>query len=339
MSLGIFDDHTTAGCFAIRRLFSAFSARLSLKRSTTTKAQRNPHKEGDDNGKSVSSDLPSTDAGSPLMSAVMSTVGAVVDTLDTDLRALSLQIHVSKKDHPELMFEEHYAHQVLCDFMERHGFVVTRHYLGLQTAWRAEFIHVSGVGVAIAVKAALQTYDVPGTVVLLGTPGEEGGGGKAMMLERGGYRDMDVCLMCHPTNGAVDSVSLGSCLAMQSLEAEFFGHPAHAGNAPWDGTNALDAAFLAYSSIAVLRQQIKPDHRVHGMVKGCDSAPNVIPDYVKMRWTVRAPTKGQLMVLLERVKACFEGAALATSCRLKITTDIPYHDLHQNSALGKSPFP
>ncbi|KAL4078670.1 hypothetical protein V8B97DRAFT_1865111 [Scleroderma yunnanense] len=292
-------------------------------------------------------------------SAVVSTIDSKLDTLDDDLRTLSLNIH----DHPEVMFEEHYAHDTLCDYMERHGFVVTRHYLGLETAWKAEFTHgsggrtlginsemdalplighacghnliaVSGVGVAIAVKSALQTYDIPGRIILLGTPGEEGGAGKAIMLERNGYKDMDVCLMCHPSPGPTDSVSLGSCLAMQSIEAEFFGQPAHAGNAPWDGTNALDAAFLAYSSISVLRQQIKPDHRVHGVIQGCRSPANVIPDHAHMRWVVRAPTKDQLAVLRDRVTACFEGAALATSCRLKVIMGIPYHDLRQNSILA-----
>lgn len=292
-------------------------------------------------------------------STLMSSINATLDSLDDDLRTLSLRIH----DRPEIMFEEHFAHDTLCDFMERHGFVVTRHYLGLETAWRAEFTHgsggrtlginsemdalplighacghnliaVSGVGVAIAVQSALQTYDVPGRIILLGTPGEEGGGGKAMLLERGGYKDMDVCLMCHPSPGPTDSASLGSCLAMQSIEAEFTGHSAHAGDAPWDGTNALDAAFLAYSSISVLRQQIKPDHRVHGVIQGSQSSPNVIPDYANMRWLVRAPTRDQLAVLRDRVKACFDGAALATSCGLKVTMGVPYDDLRQNSILA-----
>lgn len=394
MSHKMLDDHNKVGCLSLKRLFRLPPVGRSLSiRSPTKIDQRNSSEESEDHDKQPSSDRPSTLVNSEpvhfesccdfsarrslpssvdpppkyldsstsvqLMSAVMSVIESTMQTLDNDLRALSLQIH----DHPELMFEERYAHDILCDFMERHGFAVTRHYLGLETAWRAEFTHgkggrslginsemdalpvighacghnliaVSGVGVAIAVKSALQTYDVPGTVVLLGTPGEEGGAGKAVMLERGGYRDIDVCLMCHPAAGPAGSVSLGSCLAMQSLEAEFFGRSAHAGNAPWDGTNALDAAFLAYSSISVLRQQIKPDHRIHGVIQGSKSAVNVIPDYAGMRWLVRAPTKDQLSVLVERVKACFEGAALATSCRFKLTEGIPYHDLRQNSVLA-----
>lgn len=389
------DDHHKTGCLSLKRIFRRppFGRSLST-RSATKIDQRNSSEGSEDHDKRPSSGQPSTlvnseepiqfesccdfstsrsrpstvdpppqylDASSSVrsMSAVMSILESTMQALDNDLRTLSLQIH----DHPELMFEEHYAHDTLCDFMESHGFVVTRHYLGLDTAWRAQFTHgkggrtlginsemdalpiighacghnliaVSGVGVAIAIKSALQTYDVPGTVVLLGTPGEEGGAGKAVMLERGGYRDIDVCLMCHPSAGPAGSVSLGSCLAMQSLEVEFYGQSAHAGNAPWDGTNALDAAFLAYSSISVLRQQIKPDHRIHGVIQGCESAVNVIPDYAGMRWLVRAPTKDQLSTLIARVKACFEGAALATSCRLKLTEGIPYYDLRQNNVLA-----
>ncbi|KAG1876439.1 amidohydrolase [Suillus subalutaceus] len=287
------------------------------------------------------------------------TIETMIDTLDSSLRLLSLQIH----SHPELMFEEIFAHKLLSDYMESHGFSVTRHYLGLKTAWKAEYTHgqggrtiginsemdalpeighacghnliaISGVGVALAIKSVLETYDVPGTVVLLGTPAEEGGGGKIILLERGAYKGMDACLMCHPSPGPELSSFVVSSLAMQSIDAEFFGKSAHAGDAPWEGANALDAAFLAYSSVSVLRQQIKPDHRVNGVINGSERAANVIPDYAKMRWYVRAPTRDQLTRLTERVSACFEGAALATSCRLKITKNTPYYDLRQNSILA-----
>ncbi|KAG1808649.1 uncharacterized protein BJ212DRAFT_1448958 [Suillus subaureus] len=289
------------------------------------------------------------------------TIETMIDTLDSSLRVLSLQIH----SHPELMFEEIFAHKLLSDYMESHGFSVTRHYLGLETAWKAEYTHgqggrtlginsemdalpeighacghnliaISGVGVALAIKSALETHNVPGTVVLLGTPAEEGGGGKIILLERGAYKGMNACLMCHPSPGPELSSFVVSSLAMQSIDAEFFGQSAHAGDAPWEGANALDAAFLAYSSVSVLRQQIKPDHRVNGVINGSKRAANVIPDYAKMRWYVRAPTRDELTRLTERVSACFEGAALATSCRLKITKNTPYYDLRQNSILGKS---
>jgi amidohydrolase len=196
-------------------------------------------------------------------------------------------------------------------------------------------IAVSGVGVAIAIKSALLAHNVSGKVVLLGTPGEESGGGKITLLERGGYDGMHACLMCHPSAGLPNSLSTGSCLAMQLIDVEFFGHSAHAGNAPWEGANALDAAFLAYSNVSVLRQQIKPDHRVTGVIQGCKSAANVIPDYVQMHWLLRAPDRDQLQKLRERIEACFKGAVIAAGCRLKITPNNAYYDLRQNATLGR----
>jgi amidohydrolase len=289
------------------------------------------------------------------------TIEKNVDALDQELRHLSLQIH----DNPELAFQERFAHDILTAFVEAHGFVVTRHYLGLETAWRAEFevgnggrvlginsemdalpgighacghnlISIAGIGVAIGVKAALQTHDIPGKIVLLGTPAEEGGGGKLILLDRGGYEGMHACVMCHPMPGISPYAGFSSSLAMQNITVEYFGQTAHAAAAPWEGINALDAAFLAYSSISVLRQQIKPDHRVHGIVEGKDWAPNVIPDYAKMRWIVRAPTWSELVVLRGRLTACFEAAAQATSCKTQIVcNETTYYDLRQNSILAQ----
>ncbi|THV05540.1 hypothetical protein K435DRAFT_647027 [Dendrothele bispora CBS 962.96] len=282
-----------------------------------------------------------------------------IDKLDCQLRQLSLRIH----DHPEIMFHETYARDLLSTFMRDHGFKVTTGYLGLPTAWRAEYtqgqggrvvginsemdalsglghacghnlIAVSGCGVAVALKAALEQTNTPGKIILLGTPAEESGGGKILLLERGGFEEMDFCLMCHPAPGPSHSFDLGSSNAMQTFEVEFFGQSAHAGASPWEGTNALDAAFVAYSSISLLRQQMRPDHRVHGIVSGKDWVPNVIPDYSKMRWIVRAPTWPELEVFVKRVQNCFQAAALATSCKVNIKSEAPYFDLNQNDALA-----
>ncbi|KAI0923499.1 hypothetical protein AcV5_009025 [Taiwanofungus camphoratus] len=299
---------------------------------------------------------------------VFKTIENTLDEFDAELRKLSLDIW----NHPEIGYEEKHAHDTLTAFMSAHDFYVTPSYLGLPTAWRAVFSHtpssfnaatekvrviginsemdalpgighacghnliaMAGVAVALAIKAALEKHDVPGKIILLGTPAEEGGGGKITLLERGAYDEMDVCIMCHPSPGALHSASLGPSLASQPLEIEFFGHGAHAAWAPWEAQNALDAAFLAYSSVSVLRQQIKPTHRVHGIVSGKDWTPNVIPDYAKMRWIVRAPTWGELEILRERVKACFEAAAHATACKLTMSAGPGYYDLRQNTVLGE----
>ncbi|KZP25570.1 aminoacylase 1-like protein 2 [Athelia psychrophila] len=290
----------------------------------------------------------------------MQTIEDSITRVDPKLRELSLAIH----DHPELGFEERFAHDILTDFMEKDGFDVTRHYLGLDTAWRAEFtsgkggrvigvnsemdalpgighgcghnlIAIAGVGVAIGIKAALQKHHLPGKIILLGTPAEEAGGGKILLLQRGAYKDMDACVMSHPTQQVCD-VAFVSTTALQHIVVEYSGRAAHAAAAPWEGQNALDAAFLAYSAISVLRQQIKPDHRIHGVVEGKNWEPNIIPDYAKMRWTIRAPTWGEVVALRTRVTACFEAAALATACKIDMTLDsAAYYDLRQNHDLAQ----
>ncbi|KAJ7247632.1 hypothetical protein B0H12DRAFT_1124775 [Mycena haematopus] len=284
-----------------------------------------------------------------------------LDALSPELRKLSLDIH----DHPELAFCEIFAHNVLTSFMASHGFTVTKNYLGLATAFRAEFTHGkggrvlginseydalsrighgcghnliawSGCGVALAVKAALEAHNIPGKVVLLGTPAEEAGGGKIILLERGGYNGMDLCVMCHPSPGPKNSANIGASIAVQDIKVEYAGRNAHAGAAPWEGTNALDAAFLAYSSVSVLRQQMRTDHRVHGIIESNgDWLPNVIPDYAKMHWLIRAPSSSSLTAFVERVKKCFEAAALATSCEMTLHLESPYLDLNQNQVLGQ----
>ncbi|KAJ7224215.1 hypothetical protein GGX14DRAFT_350602, partial [Mycena pura] len=305
-------------------------------------------------------------------SGLLPIIDEKLDEIAPQLRKLSLNIHGT----PSLMLTSlhSFAHDALTSFMSSHGFTVTKNYLGLSTAFRAEFtrgkggrvlginseydalkgighacghnlIAVSGCGVAIAVKAALEACDIPGTVVLLGTPAEEGGGGKIILLKRGGYKGMDLCIMCHPSAGPANSANVGTTIAMQDIEVEYMGQNAHAGAAPWEGTNALDAAFLAYSSISVLRQQMRPDHRVHGIIEGnqdwlpngryFSSCPAVIPDYAKMRWMVRAPRSSDLTAFVERVKNCFQAAALATSCEIKLKLGSPYYDLNQNQVLGK----
>ncbi|KAG6845453.1 hypothetical protein H0H93_016088, partial [Arthromyces matolae] len=202
--------------------------------------------------------------------------------------------------HPELAFEEHHAHDVMSTFMERHGFRVTRHYGGLETAWRADWtfghggrvigvnsemdalpgighacghnlIGMSGIGVAIAIKAAMEAHHIAGKVVLLGTPAEEAGGGKIILLKNGAYKDMDgtdqplrpmlTIIRSHPGPGPAHISTDGPLTAAQLILVEFKGRTAHAAAAPWEGINALDAAVAAYTSISYLRQQLHPEIR------------------------------------------------------------------------------
>jgi amidohydrolase len=287
------------------------------------------------------------------------TISKEVSSLDQELRSLSLDIH----SHPELMFKEKYAHDVLTAFMEKHGWAVERHYL-LDTAWVATFSHgnggrvlgvnsemdalpgvghacghnliaIAGVAVALAIKAALIKHNIPGKVVLLGTPAEEGGQGKVILLEKGAYKEMHACLMCHPAPGPERSASLSSSLALQRISVEYRGHTAHAALSPWQGQNALDAAVAAYTNVALLRQQVKPSHRIHGVFEGKDWAANIIPDNAKMLWYVRAPTVAEVKDADPRVRACFQASALATGCSVEISgMKPPVCELRQNRALA-----
>ncbi|KAF8579260.1 amidohydrolase [Ramaria rubella] len=361
------DYDLTSGCFPPLK---SLSRRWRYSRSRFSKAEVVPaldnthHKDSCILERKVMDALPSYTTlipDEPILEVdVLKTMEERVDELDPELRDISLQIH----DYPELMFKEKFAHDTLTAFMASHGFTVTPHYLGLSTAWRASFkqgeggpvlgvnsemdalpglghacghnlIAIAGVGVALGIKAALEAHDIPGEIILLGTPAEEGGGGKVILLERGGYDEMDACVMCHPGPGPELNFQLPTTLAIKPINVEFFGHTAHAAAAPWDGINALDAAVLSYTSISALRQQIKPTHRVHGVIEGKDWVANVIPDYARMPYLVRAPTGREVTELTKRVAACFEAAAKATGCTHKISYSALYSELVQNPALGR----
>lgn len=290
---------------------------------------------------------------------IYKTISETISNLDHELHLLSLDIH----SHPELKYEETYAHDTLTAFMEKKGWDVKKNY-HLDTAWVATFsngnggrvlgvnsemdalpgighgcghnlIAIAGVAVALAVKAALIEYGIPGKIILLGTPAEEGGQGKVILLEKGAYKEMHACLMCHPAPGPEHGASLSSSLSLQRLSVAYRGHTAHAALSPWQGQNALDAAVAAYTNVALLRQQVKPSHRIHGIFQGDDWAANIIPDNAMMLWYVRAPTVAEVKELVPRVRACFQASALATGCDVEISSmGTPMHDLRQNKALG-----
>ncbi|KAG8216049.1 hypothetical protein J3R82DRAFT_8048 [Butyriboletus roseoflavus] len=256
-----------------------------------------------------------------------------------------------------------YAHEVYTEFLEAQGWVVQKHYL-LETAWVATYTHghggrvvgvnsemdalpgighacghnligIAGVAVACAAKAAMQKLNIDGKVILLGTPAEEGGFGKVRLWDKGAYEEMDVCLMCHPAPGPPYTISLSSSLALVRLQVDYTGKTAHAGLSPWEGKNALDAAVLAYTNIGLLRQQIKPTHRVHGVFGGKDWAPNDLLTNTVERWFVRAPLTKEVHDTAARVKACFQAAAIATGTNVAFTSESMANELTQNKALGE----
>ncbi len=289
------------------------------------------------------------------LEAIKSSALQAIDSVSTDLRALSLEIH----DNPELNFEEHHAHMVLTEFLEKHGFSVERSAYGLATAFCAkvgedgpkiallsEYDALPGIGhacghnliaiasVAAGLGASEALAQCGGTIVVLGTPAEEGGGGKIDLITHGAFSDVDAAMMLHP---GVASSAWPKISALRTLEVEYFGRNAHAGAHPWDGLNALDAVIMAYNAISVLRQQLPLSARVHGIITDGGDKPNIIPDHTAAEFYIRESDDVRLESLVSRILSCFSSAASATGCRLEYRwTGRPYSNLTTNDPMAEA---
>lgn len=260
-----------------------------------------------------------------------------------ELVALSHRIH----GHPELAFDEHRAAAWLAAALEAHGFRVTRGVAGLSTAFDAtwgsgdlvvglcaeydalpEIGHACGhnliaaaaVGAAVALAPVADRAGL--TVRVLGTPAEEQGGGKVLMLERGAFTGVHLAMLVHPGPTAADVVSCRA-LACSQITVEFRGRAAHAGAHPDRGLNAGDAATIAQVAIGLVRQHLMPRDRVHGIVTSGGTAANVIPDRVTMRYLLRSDSLARLGALEERVTACLQAGALGSGCTVTVAHDEP----------------
>ena len=174
-------------------------------------------------------------------------------------------------------------------------------------------IGTAAVGAGIAARLAAEK--VGGTILVFGTPAEEHVGGKVVMAERGAFEGIDVGMMVHP-RGAHNWLGLRN-LAMINLEVEFWGKPAHASAAPWDGINALEAMLQSFNGINSLRQHIKNNARIHGVITDGGKVANVIPEHSAGTFMVRALDDAYLDELSEKVLNCFKAAALSTGARLE----------------------
>jgi amidohydrolase len=184
-----------------------------------------------------------------------------------------------------------------------------------------------------AILGALLGPTAPGRIQVIGTPAEEGGGGKVALLEAGVFREVDVALMVHPTSRTHIYEAL---LGRRKLTVEFFGKPAHAAAYPDEGINALDAMVLHLQTISALRQQLQPDARVHGIITHGGEAPNIIPEHTAGVFYVRALKREYLQELVRRFEAAAGGAATATGCRVKITPEtFTYDPMRVNRTLSE----
>ena len=274
-------------------------------------------------------------AGTAPASAAKAAAAAVVDEHLNELVSLSHLLHTT----PELCFAETVSARAVAETMRAGGLEVTEGVYDLPTALEsrsgggelvvalcAEYDALPDVGhacghniiAATAVGAGLALAAVADEVGLavrvLGTPAEEGGGGKILMLERGAFAGVHAAMMVHPW--PTERLT-GSCLAVAHFDVSYTGREAHASAAPWEGVNAQDALTVAQVAIGLLRQQLQPGDQVHGVVTHGSSAANVIPAAITARYMVRSPTAAGLAALRPRVDACFAAGALATGCALE----------------------
>lgn len=259
------------------------------------------------------------------------------------LLKLSHEIHAQA----EIGFEEHRSVALIVDSLDDAHFSIDVGVGGLDTAFVAEagdgpdtiallaeydalpdLGHacghnlISAISTGAAMALAPIASDLGIRLKLIGTPAEEGGGGKILLLERGVFEGVRAALMVHP--GPVD-LEFMPTLATTRMSVTYSGTAAHASAFPERAVNAADAATIAQVAIGMLRQQLPGDARVHGILEEAGVAPNVIPDRAILDYLVRGADVGQLAELEERVTSCFKAGAVASGAKVGIERTMPVY--------------
>ena len=277
-----------------------------------------------------------------------------IDTRCRQLGELSQKIHAN----PEVAFQEFKAAAWLTEYLEENGFAVERGICELPTAFRGSYgagepviailaeydalpklghacghnlIAASAVGAGVASKRAVDRFG--GGIMVIGTPGEELYGGKAIMAGRGAFDNVDMAMIVHP--GGENTATMHT-LACQTLDVEFFGKAAHAAARPEAGINALEALLQSFNAINSLRQHIRDKARIHGIITDGGEAANVVPAHTAGSFIVRAEDDSYLDELKERVINCFTGAATASGAKLEYRWgEVRYASMLNNLTLAR----
>jgi amidohydrolase len=278
-------------------------------------------------------------------------IARAIDSYRDKVVALSHEIH----ERPELRFQEHFAAGLLSKAATELGLEVEREVGGLKTAFRAEFGakgpavailaeydalpngHSCGhnliAGAALSAVAGLKSIagKLPGRVVFLGTPAEEGGGGKIILIDQGALRGVDAAMMAHPTDSEYCTMP---ALATQHLKLTFHGHGAHAALAPWDGSSALAAVLQTFQSVDAMRLHLRDGSRIHGIITDGGQAVNIIPERAECLFLARGKSSKYAKEMGARVIRCAEGAAMATGTRLEHVVEGGYKNLINNLSMA-----
>jgi len=283
-------------------------------------------------------------------------VCAYVNAIKEELGNVSRYIF----ENPELSFAEYKAARLLAEKLEKASFCVEMGVAGLATAIRAvhparnpgpkvaiiaeydalpEVGHACGhnliAAAALGASLALGRIkkDLPGTLVFFGTPGEESVGGKVTIVNAGLFDDIDAAMMFHPSH--YTAVDIGS-LAINEIRIEFFGKASHSAGSPEKGVNALDTVIQTFNAINALRQHIKDGARIHGVVTDGGLRPNIVPEHAAAYFYVRAASETYCVELVQKLRRCAEGAALATGATLSFEVVPSNKPMKPNRALGEA---
>ena len=289
------------------------------------------------------------------MSELKNQISQFIDTNAKLYQDISLAIHAK----PEVSDFEYFASQTLSEQLKKEGFEIELPAAGHRTGFAAtyksnkpgptvvflaEYDALAGLGhgcghnvfgaTSSLASAALKSIvdQIGGEVRVYGTPGEEGGqngSAKGSFVKKGYLKDVDFALCTHPGSGSEDGLSTRN-YACAPVDIEFWGKPAHAAGCPQDGINALDAQILTYAAIGVLRQQLTDRIRIHGVIVEGGTAPNVIPEYTKAKYYIRAADIDTLHELYEKVENIVKGSALQTGCTSSMKL---YQNLVENMVL------
>ena len=289
-------------------------------------------------------------------SRIRQTIVDRIDALSEDLLEVSHAIHAR----PELAFQERFACDLLCSTIERFDMEAQAGVYTLGTAFESSFcggggptvallaeydalpgighacghnlIATAALGAALGLKAVQS--ELPGTVRLIGTPAEEKGGGKELMARAGAFEGVDAALMIHPAGVNLTTMP---CICVAEVRVVYHGRAAHASAMPHRGINALDGLLLAYQAISNLRQHIRDNERIHGIVTEGGQAPNIVPDRAAGEFYVRAANERDLAALKPRVQACFEAGAKGSGCEVDVDwAGVDYLDLKTNWPLARA---
>ena len=278
----------------------------------------------------------------------------ILETFLPDLYELSNLIF----QNPEIAYKEVKASNWLSSFLKENGFSVKQNVGNVKTAFKAEKItkkkgpsiafiseydalpelgHACGhniiatMGVGAAAILSSLASEIPGKILSIGTPAEEGGGGKIKLLKKGVFDDVDAAMMIHPSG---KNEIFRPALARVKIFFDFYGKPTHAAASPEKGINALDALVSTYQNISLLRQQLPDDVRIHGIITKGGDALNITPEHTQLVYLVRTKNKDFLPELTTKVIACAKGAAISHNAKLKSRLDsLKYDPLKRNTTM------